>query len=224
MASACRTIELDSSFTTVEVKIPCASVTDTDRTGQHIWASSFLFLSAAEQGVFEVKGRSVLELGAGTHGLVGRTFKRWWPDCHVTLTDGMPTAVEALQDAITGSGESCCVQEVDWTIADGTCELEYADLIIGVDIVYDERLVQPLVDTLGVLITRRNEAWLALEERDPETMQGFFRALSKERLQHEVVSYTESARLQSDKWLSGAGPVMRHSEHEKMFLVHIKKG
>ena len=69
-----------------------------------------MLLSAAVEGVFPVAGRSILELGAGAHGFVGRAISQLCPTAEVTLTEGHPGAVDLLREA--AAGERCRIEEL----------------------------------------------------------------------------------------------------------------
>ncbi|CAK9779321.1 hypothetical protein CC85DRAFT_289437 [Cutaneotrichosporon oleaginosum] len=45
-----------------------------------------------------------------------------------------------------------------------------ADLVLGVDCIYNEHLVQPLVDTLAAACSRGAVAWVVVEKRSPEVV------------------------------------------------------
>jgi predicted nicotinamide N-methyase len=45
-----------------------------------------------------------------------------------------------------------------------------ADLVLGVDCIYNEHLVQPLVDTLAAACARGAVAWVVVEKRSPEVV------------------------------------------------------
>lgn len=197
-----------------------------DRTGVHIWPVTAVLLAAAVEGHFEVQGKNALELGAGCHGVAGRALHCWWPSVRLTLTDGIEEAVDTLRGV---AASDVTVLELDWTDPEATVCLDApVDLVFGSDIVYDPCLVQPLAEQLGLLVHAACEAWLAVEERDPETIADFQRCVEREQLRCERVACSDAVWERALAWLAGVD-TSHHQEgqgiaaRDKVFLLHITK-
>ncbi|WP_425616959.1 methyltransferase [Anatilimnocola sp. NA78] len=98
----------------------------------------------------------VLELGCGT-GLVGLAALA--KGCRVTFSDYVPLAVElACANARHNGYQHVRGEVLDWR--DPGREPQYP-IILAADVVYDEELHQPLLDTLAARLLPAGFAWLA---------------------------------------------------------------
>lgn len=148
----------------------CDSFTGRAMTGSWVWDSALL-LSHYISTEFDLRGKTVLELGAGT-GLPGLTASRLGAD-RVILTDvgpllpGLRTNVEANE--MCGRVEAC---ELVW----GSDELPSrltelvgeigVDLVLMSDVFYDPSLMGAMTKTLKMVCGRETKIWAATEVRD----------------------------------------------------------
>ena len=113
-----------------------------------------------------VKGRNVLELGAGT-GFLSLLCAGQLAASHVLATDGLVQVCEALQtnvdlnvenDTLVGR-KPPVIRQLDWTdrpeLEQLLCEAKKTstryDLAIGADITYHPDILRPLAELLGIL-------------------------------------------------------------------------
>lgn len=137
-----------------------------------------------------VKGKRVLELGAGT-GYLSIMCAKYLGAAHVTVTDGSEEVVDSLPDNFalndvqwsydsSATDAILCPKLMKWGHAlIGTEEAPWnrgqkIDVVVGADITYDKRANSPLVATLRELVdlfpdvtiiiaaTQRNEKTLAI--------------------------------------------------------------
>lgn len=125
-------------------------------TGSSIWDGAVALAKVLEQQPFLVRGREVLELGAG-RGLSG--LAAWALGARkVQLTD-LPYAVEAMEIAVqlTCAGHKEWpkpeVAELDWLKAEEFFENRDTDLdvILAADVVWLMDLVEPLADAIATV-------------------------------------------------------------------------
>jgi cyclopropane fatty-acyl-phospholipid synthase-like methyltransferase len=91
-----------------------------------------------------LKGRRVLELGSGT-GLCGLVAAKMGAE--VTLTDAHAVVLELLEESASYAGVQ--VEALDWEAPQ--LKIAQTDIVIGSDVVYDPRLVDPLVNVLACM-------------------------------------------------------------------------
>lgn len=228
-------LDAPTPFPAARVELPrSSSLSGSDRTGEFVYAVGTTLMSAAVHGVFEVEGKRVLELGAGVHGTTGRALKQWFPTASVTLTDGAPGIVKTLRQF---EGEGCEVAQLEWG-TDQPQEFMGADLLIGCDIVYNPTFFQPLAETMASLLCAgQNEAWLAMESRDPRTLQMFKEEFAREchGLHLEFHRCSDAVWEHAMAWIDDIGPqnvlpsaIARGRQgfappRERVWLVHIVK-
>eukprot|EP00435_Cladocopium_sp_Y103_P055723 s1187_g18.t1 len=125
-------------------------------TGSSIWDGAVALAKVLEQQPFLVRGREVLELGAG-RGLSG--LAAWALGARkVHLTD-LPYALEAMDSAVqlTCTGHKDLpkpeVAELDWSKAEEFFENRDTDLdvILAADVVWLMDLVEPLADAIATV-------------------------------------------------------------------------
>ncbi|ETV97919.1 hypothetical protein H310_09236 [Aphanomyces invadans] len=129
-------------------------------TGLTIWDGSVVLARYLEHVSLSVghddnvRGKRVLELGAGT-GLVGLAASLCGAS-HVTLTDlayaleNLSRNVELNRGAI--SPAAVAVSELDWFAPQSSSFTDGVDMVVGSDIVWVESLIEPLVQTIAVLL------------------------------------------------------------------------
>lgn len=95
-------------------------------------------------------------------------------------------AIKAATKALGGERQPATTDELDWeqiSAARARAQAKGeayalpasspgadADLVLGVDCIYNEHLVQPLVDTLAAACARGAVAWVVVEKRSPEVV------------------------------------------------------
>ena len=117
------------------------------------------------------KGLKVLELGSGS-GLVAIVMSLL--NCQVTATDHHPTVLERIEHNARLNHSKLLVYNLDWCTPIQFHQ-EF-DMILGVDIIFDPSLIEPLVELLKAIATTNNETLLAVTKRNQGTF-GQFTAL-----------------------------------------------
>lgn len=101
------------------------------------------------------KGTRVLELGCGV-GLVGLAARA--KDCRVTMTDYEAKSVAAAQHNARLNGfDDVATFELDWR----TPPNEKFPVILGCDLLYEQRNHVPLLDLLEIMLEPGGTCWLA---------------------------------------------------------------
>ncbi|RYP01654.1 hypothetical protein DL766_004135 [Monosporascus sp. MC13-8B] len=135
-------------------------------TGFRTWEGSLHLASylLTETGKELVKGKGILELGAGT-GLLSILCAKHLEARHVTATDGDKGVVEALKKNIVlnglGSNQHVVARTLNWgddleaTWVEQDCKARPYDVVIGADITYDKVAIKALVMTIHQLFELR---------------------------------------------------------------------
>jgi predicted nicotinamide N-methyase len=127
-----------------------------------LWPSALALARAV--GSRALHGARVVELGCGL-GL---------PSIAAALAGGRVLATDWAADAIAYVDRNAEHNDVtietaveSWTDPQVVKARAPWDLVIGSDLLYERRNVQPLLDLLPVLVGERGEAWIADPGRDP---------------------------------------------------------
>ncbi|OLP92500.1 Protein N-lysine methyltransferase METTL21A [Symbiodinium microadriaticum] len=154
-----------------------------EHSGGVVWETAFFLLRYLQQAIIPGLRRSegrplrVVELGAGC-GLLGLGLSRL--GCEVVLTEqhvameNLVRNVEAANKSLQGEDfVPAEALELDWgSEANMTAVRSKGsfDLVVGSDIVFASRLVQPLILTIRTLLKGSSSAtcWLCLQRRDPD--------------------------------------------------------
>jgi len=140
-----------------------AAATDFDLTGQIVWLISVVTAHyVASEGWKDVRGRDVLELGAGT-ALVSLVASRWARS--VCLTDNEEEVLSLMRDNLRHVPARCAghVAALSWGDAGDHAALEAATglrrypVLLGADIVYWSAAVVPLIASVARLLARRED-------------------------------------------------------------------
>jgi predicted nicotinamide N-methyase len=102
-----------------------------------------------------LRGRRVLELGCGL-GLPSLIAAR--AGAQVLATDWAPEALELLQHNAARNDIELRTATVDWRVPDALLAEAPWDLVLGADLLYEPRNVDPLLELLPRL---GDEAWIA---------------------------------------------------------------
>jgi len=125
-------------------------------TGRTTWDGAIVlakYLETAQGSRRDLRGASVLELGAGT-GLAGLSAAALGAAVLLTDLGYCVPQLESNADGFTGPG-SVRARELDWAQPAAEVIAEPFDLVIGADIVWLPHLVRPLVRVFEMLL----EAW-----------------------------------------------------------------
>ncbi|KAI8927603.1 putative methyltransferase-domain-containing protein [Entophlyctis helioformis] len=180
-----------SSDKTASTAVPGmdAGLDHTARTAETVWDGSLILAKYLETGRFGVRGKRVIELGAG-RGLVGMAAALL--GAKVTLTD-IGDAVAPLQAIVrlneldaarrTDDDEAGRVEGVvalDWTDRKAGLQSlgEPYDVVVAADVVWVHDLIVPLVDTLSDLIQGATVGLLAYQSRSSRADGTLFGALA----------------------------------------------
>ncbi len=120
------------------------------------------------------KGARVLELGCGL-GLP--SLAAALAGGRVLATDWSPQAIELLRENAERNDADLELAIVDWAQPAAIVERAPWDLVLGADLLYERRNVEPLVQLVPELLGERGELWLADPGRAPaaDFLAGFER-------------------------------------------------
>ncbi|OCK81091.1 hypothetical protein K432DRAFT_296320 [Lepidopterella palustris CBS 459.81] len=162
-------------------------------TGLRTWEAALhlgTFLTS-EVGAKLIRGKNVLELGAGT-GLLSILCARHLEASRVIATDGDEGVVDAIRTNIFLNGlendedrsiESAILRwgwALDATSFSEDYGIESLDVVIGADVTYDKSVIPALVSTLSELFDLNSslEVVIAAAIRNEKTFETFFNACS----------------------------------------------
>ena len=128
-----------------------------------LWPSG-VALARALSGA-SLRGKRVVELGCG--GLALPSIAAALAGARVLATDWAPEAIELAAANAERNGAAVDVAEVAWDSADALVERGPFDLVLGADVLYESRNVEPLLELLPRL---GGEVWLADPRRAAAVM------------------------------------------------------
>jgi predicted nicotinamide N-methyase len=111
-----------------------------------------------------LKGARVLELGCGL-GLP--SLAAALAGGRVLATDWSPQAIELLRDNAEHNGAELETAIVDWKEPEAIVDRAPWDVVLGADLLYERRNVEPLLVLVPRLLGERGELWLADPGRAP---------------------------------------------------------
>ncbi|KAI1426386.1 putative methyltransferase-domain-containing protein [Xylaria sp. FL1777] len=135
-------------------------------TGHRTWEAALHLGSylLTDTGHDLIRGKSVLELGAGT-GFLAILCAKYLGASHVTTTDGDESVVDYLKENLIlndiEDGKSVTAKTLWWgdelkgTWVEEECSSDPYDVVIGADITYDKEAIKALVQTLRQLFQMR---------------------------------------------------------------------
>jgi SAM-dependent methyltransferase len=127
------------------------SLHQSNDTGVDLWDGEIALSYFLDAHLDLVRGKSVLELGAGSFGLAGIVAKILGASS-VTLTDLSYCRKSLLSNALLNS-VVCDFKLLDWTLP--VAISDHFDLVLAADVVWIDSLVLPLVQTISDLRFRR---------------------------------------------------------------------
>lgn len=168
-------------------------------TGNRTWEASVYLVHYLLEHPELVPGdaKRVIELGAGT-GVVSLAYQQVFPFSEELLvTDGDEDIARrklpqnfALNEIASGVS----VKRLQWEAASGQAGHEEYDLVLGSDLTYDDRILEPLSSALEQLLVAasRNYALIAATVRNPRTTELFEETLAQHALQYEVMPASDA--------------------------------
>ncbi|MCJ1246949.1 hypothetical protein MMC30_004160 [Trapelia coarctata] len=191
------------TVTTLEARAVLAS---SGTTGLRTWEAALhlgTFLSSAN-GLSIIKGRTVLELGAGT-GFVSMLCATHLGAKYVLSTDGSGEVVEDIKAnlCLNALERSTLIDTtiLKWghALIDGFFDDSYGgqrfDVVLGADVTYDQRSIMPLLATLKDLFVKYSgiEAIIAATVRNEQTLVSFEEACDARQFTLELMSFPETS-------------------------------
>ncbi|PWA32137.1 protein N-lysine methyltransferase METTL21A [Gambusia affinis] len=167
-----------------------------------VWDAAVVMCMYLELGAVELKGKKVVELGAGT-GLVGIVAALL--GAHVTITDREP-ALEFLSANVAANlpppaGDLVVVSELTWGQGLERFPEGGFDVVLGADIVYLEDTFPSLLQTLEHLCSDSTVVLLACKiryERDARFLSMLRRSFAVEQVHYDKdrdIRLYEASRL-----------------------------
>ena len=130
--------------------------TDHDLTGQVVWPVSVALARFVAARLDSLKGRRVVEVGAGT-ALAGLAAARG-SAASVALTDGSDVIIRLLERALASSSVTATLKapasarKLLWGDRASFDGIGPCDVVLGADVVCWPRLVEPLLQTVRALL------------------------------------------------------------------------
>ncbi|KAG6005971.1 hypothetical protein E4U21_007464 [Claviceps maximensis] len=153
-------------------------------TGLRTWEAALHMGQYLCQNPSLVKGKYVLELGAGT-GYLSILCVKHLQAIHAVASDGSADVINNLQENMSLNGlqelSGITPLEFQWGHAPNGSEDKYwkadqaVDVVLGADITYDRRVIPALIATLLDLFTMHPEVkvYISVTERNADTYQVF---------------------------------------------------
>ncbi|XP_040037458.2 protein N-lysine methyltransferase METTL21A [Gasterosteus aculeatus] len=155
-----------------------------------VWDAAVVMCMYLEMGTLELKGKGVIELGAGT-GLVGIVAALM--GAKVTITDREPAldflSANVKANLALDSQGSAVVSELSWGQDLDRYPAGGFDLVLGADIVYLEDTFVPLLQTLEHLCSDTTVVLLACKiryKRDTDFLSMLRRQFRVEEVYYET--------------------------------------
>ncbi|KAK5708349.1 hypothetical protein LTR97_000889 [Elasticomyces elasticus] len=187
-------------------------------TGFRTWEAA-LHLGSYLLSSSIIRGKSVLELGAGT-GFLSILCAKHLQAKHVTSTDGDEGVVEALRENLflneLDEDDKVLTSILRWgqglrgTWVEEDCEACPYDVVIGADITYDKTGISALVATLRLLFDMRSELEVIISGavRNAETFETFRSACIRNKFTVEEVGFeAKNMREQTALFYATAVPL-----------------
>lgn len=157
-------------------------------TGLHSWQAAAALAEWCVVNQSRLRGRTVVELGAGT-GLTGLVVAKACSPARVVLTDGNEKVLALLRENVAENcqnGERVEVTALDWHEVDTTLsELDdlQPEVVLAADVVYDATLFGPLCTAIEAVFRRSGShgccLYLACTVRNEATLESFLGQLGK---------------------------------------------
>ncbi|EME84086.1 uncharacterized protein MYCFIDRAFT_134467 [Pseudocercospora fijiensis CIRAD86] len=171
-------------------------------TGFRTWEAALHLGSylLSPKGQNYIRGKSVLELGAGT-GFMAILAAKHLEGNHVTITDGDESVVEALKENLFLNGldddKKVITSVLRWghglkgTWVEEDCEEWPYDVVIGADITYEKTAITALVGTLRMLFDLRPALQVLISGavRNVETFETFRHACLRSNFDVKEVDF-----------------------------------
>lgn len=193
-----------------------AIISGSGTTGLRTWEAALHLGRFLCQNRAVVRGRRILELGAGT-GYLSILCAAHLGTAHVIASDGSDEVVSNLPDNLFLNGlrqltpdeeDSRAVQVMDvkwgWALM-GTEEREWnggrpVDVVLAADVTYDRSVIPVLVVTLMDLFSQhpRAELYIAATQRNRETFEVFLDGCRRQGFGVEDIDFTIPSREEQE--------------------------
>lgn len=146
-------------------------------TGGIVWETAYLLLNFLRTENKRLK--NTLELGAGC-GMVGQALNACGISKSVILTEiglVMPNLLANVErNKMHNENSSLEAHTLDWNACESDCTRakiapHSIDTLVGTDVVFSTRLVEPLLQTMSYLAHSKTKAYLCLQERCKDSHQ-----------------------------------------------------
>lgn len=148
-----------------------------EHTGGIVWETAYLLLNFLRTENKRLK--NTLELGAGC-GIVGQALNACGISKSVILTEigqVMPNLLANVErNKMHDEKSSLEAHTLDWNSCESDCTNakiapHSMDTLVGTDVVFSTRLVEPLLQTMSYLAHSKTKAYLCLQERCKDSHQ-----------------------------------------------------
>lgn len=187
-------------------------------TGFSLWVSGLLLASVlAEEGENLVRGRSVLELGAGISAVPTLVAAQQSPR-HCVATDYCEEIVASIRSNLQLNGAKAEAKILDWEMAAANPPLEKWDLVLFADAVYTEEMGSLLARCLDALVAPHGEILGALPENRIGIAE-FVRKMAAIGFHAEEVPVSASLKTAIDE-----GKVLQHARLSREECLKMLSG
>ncbi|RWA13080.1 hypothetical protein EKO27_g2033 [Xylaria grammica] len=190
-------------------------------TGHRTWEAALHLGSylLTESGRDLVRGKSVLELGAGT-GFLAILCTKYLGARHVTTTDGDESVVDYLKENLVlndiGDEKQVTAKALWWgdelkgTWVEQECSSDPYDVVIGADITYDKEAIKALIQTLQHLFRMKPGLLVIVAGvvRNADTFQTFWDECARSNFAVEEITFAaKPMREQKALFYAAAVPI-----------------
>lgn len=169
-------------------------------TGRRTWEAALYLGQYLCQNPSLIRGKGVLELGAGT-GYISLLCAKYLFPRQVIASDGSDDVVNSLPDNffVNGMQDSGVISAMDlkWGYPLlGTEEAAWnggkpIDVVLGADVTYDESIIPPLASVIGDLFTLHPsvQVLIAATDRNRKTFEAFLKACEQRQLNVREIEF-----------------------------------
>ncbi|CAD5123130.1 DgyrCDS11504 [Dimorphilus gyrociliatus] len=161
-------------------------------TGLRTWPAALYFAEflLTEEMRNVVNDKQILELGSGI-GFLGIFLQKINSKINFTFTDCNEEVLDNIKEnfKLNFSETPCRANKLDWEALD-KCDNLTTDIVLATDVVYDLRIIKPLINILNILLkfNENCQIFIASTIRNEDTSELFKKTLDESELLFQLLS------------------------------------